>query len=298
MQDHVGQELSIEGLELRHSLLHTILALVIGPIDKASPHDNAPMRLQRFGKHIRSVGMRALVVARPRLSLAVGFHEEASEVGHQAIDGIHLLAPPLSHLRVQRVGCWQTSQRHRRGEIDAQVSAYSIALKIAVDHTHLLQPLIRKHLGRSIYIIDNDSVDTQAGVGTGIIGHPVRESGIEDALARIAALHTAIEVIPVVDEPEVKGRMLLLGTDIAQLLHPQQVEGRIEQTVGSRRRQFYLSGSDHYAVCIALQGILLQLHPYGHRSPVVGLQLIQRRPLGAAHERTRHFILLTRQPQR
>ena len=64
--------------------------------------------------------MRAMVVAGTGLSLAVGFHQEAAEVGYELIDFLGLGPPPACHGAVQRVGRLRLTQSHGGGKVDAQ----------------------------------------------------------------------------------------------------------------------------------------------------------------------------------
>ena len=104
LENHVSAELPVNGLELSHSLLHAVFALVFVSIHETSPHDNASEWLHCVGQHVCSVGMSAVVVAWSRLSLTVCLYEKSSEVGNNGVYFLCLCFPPFCHLWVERVG--------------------------------------------------------------------------------------------------------------------------------------------------------------------------------------------------
>ena len=62
------------------------------------------MRLECLRQHVGSIHMRASIIHRSRLSLAVGFDEETTKVGDDFIDFVSFVCPPFSDLRIHRVG--------------------------------------------------------------------------------------------------------------------------------------------------------------------------------------------------
>ena len=68
LKDHVCTELSVFRKEFRHSLLHTVFALVFVSIYEASPHDDASVWLHRIGQHVGTFCVSAVVVAWSGLS--------------------------------------------------------------------------------------------------------------------------------------------------------------------------------------------------------------------------------------
>ena len=107
LQDHVVAKLAVEVSELRDSLFHTILTLMLGAIDERAPHDDATERFHRIGQCVGTVGMGAVIVEGTRLSLRVGLHKETAEVGNLLVDLLGLSFPPSLHRRIQRVGSLQ-----------------------------------------------------------------------------------------------------------------------------------------------------------------------------------------------
>ena len=104
LKDDIVVKQPVHGLELRHGLHHTVLAFVVGTIDKRAPDDRAAIGFQRVGEHVRTVGMASVIVSRSGLSLAVGLDEEAAEVRYQLIDLPSLTLPPSMHRSVEGIG--------------------------------------------------------------------------------------------------------------------------------------------------------------------------------------------------
>ena len=86
----LSRNLSVERLELVVRLLDAILRGDFVAVDERAPHHDAAVRRQRVGQHVRAVGVRALVVLRSGLTFGVRFHDEAAEVGNDAIDLVGL----------------------------------------------------------------------------------------------------------------------------------------------------------------------------------------------------------------
>ena len=101
LNDHIIVKLSIKRLELLICLLCAVR--VVGCIDKRTPHDNASVRLKSARQHVGTFRVRTSIIVRARLSLAVGFHKETSEVRHERIDFVALILPPVLNSWVERI---------------------------------------------------------------------------------------------------------------------------------------------------------------------------------------------------
>ena len=77
---------------------------MVSTIYKASPHDDASVWFDGIGKHVGSISMCAVVVARTRLSFRISFYEETAKVRDGSIYLFCLLLPPLLNLFIQWVG--------------------------------------------------------------------------------------------------------------------------------------------------------------------------------------------------
>ena len=287
LQDDVRTEFPVEGLELGDGLLHAVFTLVVGTVDKAAPHDDAAEGLQRLGQHVGTVGVRPFVVAGAGLSLAVGLDQEAAEVGNELIDLLGLALPPLSHLRVERVGSLGVAQCHGACEVDAQEDADAIGPKDVGNRLHLLQIVGGEDLRRGVHVVQHGAVDADGRVGACVLADAlfVEMEPLEDALARIAALDAPVEVVPVVEQAQGEGRTLGLVDVLSVKSHPwsnaarvedvgvlqsQQLVGAVEQApvgagidgglVASRASQLLAGGHDAVAL-VELQALVEhQLH--------------------------------------
>ena len=97
-EDIVGK-LAIQRLKLVVSGYHTVYMTFV-LIDKCPPEYNSSIRLQCFGKHICTVGMRTAVILGTGLTFGVCLHQESAEVGNQRVDLFHFIFPPLPHLGI------------------------------------------------------------------------------------------------------------------------------------------------------------------------------------------------------
>ena len=165
LEYYVLTELSIDGQELGYRLLYAVFTLVLVAIDEATPHHYAAVGLQGIGKHVGTVGVTTVVVARTRLPFRVGLHEEAAEVRYHSIDLFCLRLPPFLNLRVERVGGLQVAENHGRGEVYRQIGLDAIFAQYVGNHLHLIYIFSGKHLRRGVDIVEYRTVDAYRGVG-------------------------------------------------------------------------------------------------------------------------------------
>ena len=125
LKDDVRAELPVQLGKLRDGLLYTVFTLMLGTVDKRSPHHDAAIGLQRVGQHVGTVGMSASVVEGTGLSLAVGLHQETAEVRNQLVNFPSLSLPPTLHLWVQRVGGLCVAERLGRAEVHRQINPHT-----------------------------------------------------------------------------------------------------------------------------------------------------------------------------
>ena len=122
LHDDVVAEAAVERHELQVGALDAI-GIDLRRVDERAPHDDAAVRRDGVGQHVGAVGVRPLVVLRPRLPLAVRLDQESAEVRDEPVDLVGLLAPPPRHRRVERIGRGQAADRARRGEVGREVHA-------------------------------------------------------------------------------------------------------------------------------------------------------------------------------
>ena len=207
---------------------------MVGTINKASPHDDASVWLDGIGKHVGSIGMSAVVVARTRLSFRIGFYQESAKIWDGSIYLLCLLLPPLLNLLIQWVGSLGVAQSHRRSEVDAEVYPDAIRTQDVGNDLHLINIFSCHHLWRCIHIVEHASVDAQRGVGAGIGNETVVQTladaaafavlsefdffPFEDALTGIATFDAAIQIIPMVKDAETHLWFLSLIDSFAEVL--------------------------------------------------------------------------------
>ena len=207
---------------------------MVSTIYKASPHDDASVWFDGIGKHVGSIGMCAVVVARTRLSFRIGFYQESAKVWNGSINLLCFLLPPLLYLFIQWVCSLGIAQCHRRSKVDAEINSDAVRTQNVGDDFHLINIFCSHHLWRCVYIVQYASVDSERCVGTSIGDETVVKTladaatltvfaefdffPFEDALAGIATFDAAIEIIPMVEDAETHLWFLGLIDSFAEVL--------------------------------------------------------------------------------
>ena len=267
LDDDIVGKLAVEGHELLVSLVGAIGAL--GRIDEGAPHHDALVGFQHTGEHIGTVGMGAPEVLRPWLTLGVGLHQKAAEVGDQTVDLLHLLLPPADDLGIERVGSLEAAHLDGRGEVDGEVDTDAVGAQLVGDGLRLLQTLCRECLRLGIHIVEHGAVDADRGIGAGVHPDAFRIGIEEDALSGKAAFHGAVGVIPVVEDAEFVER-----GGIA-LFAPEQGIGSVEQTL------CVLGGDGGAADAVGIVGHFGVERERGLLALIIGSQLCGSEALGA-----------------
>ena len=186
-----------------------------------------------IGQHIGAFGMGASEVAWTGLSFTVCLHKETSEIRYKSVDFASFVFPPANDLFVKWVGCMQLAEYNRAGKVDGKIYPYSIRAEGVCQRLYLFQICRRKNLGRSIYIVQYSTVDTDGGIGTGIRfisagGCAGQFFPIPERLSGIASLYGSVHVVPMVEDAKAVGRILRGGTDgQSAFLQAEQVKGSI-----------------------------------------------------------------------
>ena len=219
-----------------------VLAAVV---HEAAPDHHAAERFERAGKQVGAFGVVAPVGIRAGAELAVRLHQKAAEIGYVAVDELHALPPPSLHARVQRVGGSQ-AVAHRHGVIDRQNQPDAERGEEPRHAGNFGQKTLADQLLRGlgdVDVVQTDGVDpngreqprirTQAVVAAAEI-IVCKEKGA----ARVAALHMAVHVVPVVEHAQGKrGRLHALRQRAARALPLQQPVRAVEHacfTAGDR----------------------------------------------------------------
>ena len=285
LDDDIVGKLSVEGHELLVGLVGTVAAL--GIIYEGSPHHNTLVWLECTSQHVRTISVRTSEVLRAGFPLRVSLHQEATEVGYELVDLIHLVLPPLDDIRIKRVGSLQSAHLNGRGEVDGQIDANTIGTQLVGNTLGLLQTLGGECLRLGVHIVEHRTVDTHRRIGTGVHLHPLRGRIQKDALTREATLHRTVGIIPVVQDTQVVEGLLRdiqmvhglikINPVLCDLLQAQQVVGTVEQSCIVRSRDYGLPPQTLDGVAIFGQALLSFQN---HRSALpVGLQFGHGRTL-------------------
>ncbi len=234
LHDGVGGELAVQRRERLVGLVRPLQRVEV--VHERAPHDDAVVGLHCRGQHVRAVGVGAAVRDRSRLPFGVGLDEEAAEVGDRRVDLVRLVLPPLLDARVERVGGGESAEEDRAGEVHRHVHRDAPLAQDAGEGCELGQHLGGDELRVGVDVVDHGAVDADRGERAGVrlvagpeLGELVPE---EDGVAGVPALDAAVEVVPVVGEPQlVDGALADVGFVQAGLglYEPEEMEGAVQR---------------------------------------------------------------------
>ena len=204
LHERVGAETPVERHELHVGALGAV-RIDLGVVDKGAPHHDAAVRRQRVGQHVGAVGVRAAVVLRPRLALAVGLDHEPAEVRNARVDLVRLGAPPGGHRGSERIGGVERLEHARRGGIGRQVDANAVGTQRRGDGRDPAQVGCGEHAWIGVDVVDHGAVDAERGIGARVVDDPVVDVVRPRLVQRppqrgagVAAFDGAVEIVPVV----------------------------------------------------------------------------------------------------
>ena len=193
--------------------------------------------------------MCTVEVARTGLSFGIGFHQEAAEVRDGAVDLFDFLLPPGDDIFVQRIGCGKPAQLHGGGKVDREIHLDAVRTEYVCQSLYLFQIFGGKDFRRSIYIVQYRCIDSDGGIGTGISFVSVGERAgqffpVPERFAGITALDAAVEVVPMIENTQVIGRILryflVCFRRLSEVLHFLQTD----QVIGSIKQARFAGRSD------------------------------------------------------
>ena len=152
LQQNVRREPSVEGLQVVVAGRGPVVA-GLRVVDEGAPHHDPVVRGERGCEHVRAVGVRAVVGARPRLAFAVGLNEKTAEVWDEVVNLVRLLLPPSDHFRVERVGGLKAAQLDGRGKARREVDAHAVRAKRVGDGRGLTQIFGAQALSAGVDVI-------------------------------------------------------------------------------------------------------------------------------------------------
>ncbi len=144
LKQDILAECAVEG----HQLIVGLFVTVIGHvrvIDEGAPDDDAPVRRDRFGQHIRAVGVAATIIVRAGLAFGVGLDNEAAEIGDRAVDLSRFGTPPCLDRRVERIRRIEFADLHRGTEAGGQIGGDAVGPQDPGQGGHLRQVLRRQN---------------------------------------------------------------------------------------------------------------------------------------------------------
>ena len=152
-----------------------------------------------------------MVVLRAWLPLGVGLDDKAAEVRNRPIDLVGLRRPPGTDARVQGIGRGQSPNLDRRAEPGSQIHLDAVGAKDSGDSRDLHEVCRSEDSRVGVHVREHRAVDPDRRVGPRVIAvarvDRVREPGpLPQRRSGVAALHGAVEVVPVVEQAEAVAR--------------------------------------------------------------------------------------------
>jgi len=174
----------------------------------------------------------------PRPVFRVGLDQKAAQVGDGPVNFSRAPLPPLLHRGLQGIGGIQ-AEFQGTGEVDAQIEADTVFPEDGAEGLGHLQfggDELRFFFVH-VHVVHRNAVDPHGGQQPGIVPHPlqiVHQLVVpeEDGPAGIAPLHTAVQVIPVVDQPQACAgpiHQIQPRRDLPELQEAQKGKGAVEQ---------------------------------------------------------------------
>ena len=196
-----------------------VVPLEVIVVDEAAVEDHPVVWRKGAGEHVRGIGWGAAVLRGAFSALGVRLDCEAAKVGHKGVDFFDLGLPPGDHGGVKGVEGWQTADCLWTGEIDRQREFDAPGAEDFGHPGELAEVLGGEQVEVGVDVVRVTAVDADGGEQARI---PTRagEVGADVAIfekdrgAGVAALDSAVHVIPLVGPPNGRGRGLgLIGWD-------------------------------------------------------------------------------------
>ena len=236
LDEDVVAERPVERHELHVRALDAI-GIDVRVVDECTPHHDAAVRLHRVRQQVGAVGVRARVVLRSWLPLAVGLDEESAEIRNRRVDLGRLVLPPLSHRWIERIGRRPSADRAGGSEIGGEVDLYSVGAKHVGDGGRLADVLGAERPRVSVDVVEHSAVEAQRSIRARVVVQPPIDPRrqlvpVPQRTARVAALDRSVQVVPVIEQTKLVARLLAHVESIDRRTgreQAQQMKGTVER---------------------------------------------------------------------
>ena len=219
LDDDVGLELAVEVVEVvvagAGAIGFEIVPVEVVVVDEAAVEDDAAVGLEGAGYDVGGLGWGAAVLRGAGAAFAVGLDDEAGEVGDRLVEVVDG--------RCHQAGRWGRGDRRSEGRRRPAGSRGRRRGRCARPRDER-----RRRCGRTrgssrgegaevgVDVVDGDAVDADGGEEAGVLGDAgevgADVAGVEeDGTAGVAALDGAVEVVPLVDPANGRGRRFRMG---------------------------------------------------------------------------------------
>ena len=217
LQDDVVCKPSVELVEVvvrgASAIVLQIAPVHVVVVDEAAVEDDAAVRGERTRNDVGGIGMRAAVGARAQASLGIGFDHEPAQIRDALVEIVDRLLPPADDPRVEWIESVETANLLRTAEINRQHQMDAPRPERFCQADQLRTVRGREQSCIGVDVVDGAAVQAERRQQPRVIARPrqVRPDVpiIEkDGVSAVPALDRAIEVVPLIDPADGRGRLL------------------------------------------------------------------------------------------
>ena len=182
-------------------------------VNECPIHQHAMMRSQRAGDDIGGIGGGASILRRPGATFGIGFDYEAAEVRDAFVNRVGGLLPPRGNVRIERIKSLQAADGHGAAHVHRHRQPHSPWAKSIGNAHQLRKKFGTENVRIGVDVVDRASIDADGREQPGIFADAGEIGGdlsiIEKNRASgVTALDRAIEVVPLADPTDGRGRRL------------------------------------------------------------------------------------------
>ena len=183
-------------------------------VNKTAIENDAAVRFERAGDHVRRVGVRAAVGRRAEFAFGIRLHDEPAEIGNRRINLLHLFFPEINDARVERVKGVEAANAFGAAKVDADKQFHAPGTERRRHAGEFRDVFAVNGVRVRVDVVDGTAVDAERRQQARVIAS-ARQVGDDVAVvpkngsAGVTALDGAVEIVPLIDDPDRCIRILL-----------------------------------------------------------------------------------------
>src|SRR6267142_5593705 len=146
LDDHVGFELAVEGMKDvvcgSGAIIFRVAPIEMMVIDKGAIKKETVVRRQGTSDSVSRVGRGAAVGGWAGLAFGIGLDRESGEARDFPVDLVSFLFPPIGNSRIERIECFETTDRFGAADVDRNGKANTPRAKDIGDAAELRKKVI------------------------------------------------------------------------------------------------------------------------------------------------------------